>query len=50
MAVQLLGISAAEVTHLMPEIEAFAEIGYYIDQPVRSTPVAAGASCCSYSV
>lgn len=35
MAGQLLGMSAAEITHLMPEIEAFAEIGDYIDQPVR---------------
>jgi lipopolysaccharide transport system ATP-binding protein len=35
MAAQLLGISSEEVTQLMPEIEAFAEIGDYIDQPVR---------------
>ncbi|MFS8973114.1 ABC transporter ATP-binding protein [Cupriavidus necator] len=35
MAGQLLGMSAGEVTALMPEIEAFAEIGDYIDQPVR---------------
>ena len=35
MAGQLLGYSAEEVTELMPQIEAFAEIGSYIDQPVR---------------
>jgi len=35
MAGQLLGYSGAEMTRLMPEIEAFAEIGDYIDQPVR---------------
>jgi lipopolysaccharide transport system ATP-binding protein len=35
MAGQLLGISSEGITHLMPEIEAFAEIGDYIDQPVR---------------
>lgn len=35
MAGQLLGISSADVIRLMPEIEAFAEIGDYIDQPVR---------------
>jgi lipopolysaccharide transport system ATP-binding protein len=35
MAGQLLGLSAQEMTALMPEIEAFAEIGDYIDQPVR---------------
>ena len=35
MAGQLLGMSAQEVTTLMPEIEAFAEIGDYIDSPVR---------------
>lgn len=35
MAGQLLGMSADEITALMPEIEAFAEIGDYIDQPVR---------------
>jgi lipopolysaccharide transport system ATP-binding protein len=32
---QLLGYSAAEMQALMPQIEAFAEIGEYIDQPVR---------------
>lgn len=35
MAGQLLGISSAEIARLMPEIETFAEIGEYIDQPVR---------------
>lgn len=35
MAGQLLGISSDEIARLMPEIEAFAEIGDYIDQPVR---------------
>jgi lipopolysaccharide transport system ATP-binding protein len=35
MAGQLLGFSVEELVALMPEIEAFAEIGEYIDQPVR---------------
>ena len=35
MTGQLLGMSVEEITHLMPEIEAFAEIGEYMDQPVR---------------
>lgn len=35
MASQLLGLKNHEITSLMPEIEAFAEIGKYIDQPVR---------------
>lgn len=35
MAGQLLGLSPAEIETLMPAIEAFAEIGDYIDQPVR---------------
>ncbi|MEX3841115.1 ABC transporter ATP-binding protein [Paraburkholderia sp. BR10882] len=35
MAGQLLGFSVDELVALMPEIEAFAEIGEYIDQPVR---------------
>jgi lipopolysaccharide transport system ATP-binding protein len=35
MAGQLLGMTVDEITRLMPEIEAFAEIGDYIDQPVR---------------
>jgi lipopolysaccharide transport system ATP-binding protein len=35
MAGQLLGIGTDEMTALMPQIEAFAEIGDYLDQPVR---------------
>lgn len=35
MAGQLLGFKVQEITDLMPKIEAFAEIGDYIDQPVR---------------
>lgn len=35
MAAQLLGISVEDINRLMPDIEAFAEIGEYIDQPVR---------------
>lgn len=35
MAGQLIGLSSEDITRLMPEIEAFAEIGDYIDQPVR---------------
>jgi len=35
MASQLLGNSVQEIARLMPEIEAFAEIGDYINQPVR---------------
>lgn len=35
MAGQLLGLSVEELSRLMPSIEAFAEIGDYIDQPVR---------------
>ena len=35
MAGQLIGLSGPEITALMPQIEAFAEIGDYIDQPVR---------------
>lgn len=35
MAGQLLGYKVDEIARLMPEIEAFAEIGDYIDQPVR---------------
>ena len=35
MAGQLLGYSVEDISLLMPEIEAFAEIGEYIDQPVR---------------
>eukprot|EP01034_Spumella_vulgaris_P035251 gene35251-43466_t len=35
MAGQLLGMTVPEITTLMPEIEAFAGIGDYMDQPVR---------------
>jgi len=35
MAGQLLGYKVDEIAPLMPEIEAFAEIGDYINQPVR---------------
>jgi lipopolysaccharide transport system ATP-binding protein len=35
MAGQLLGLRVDEIHALMPDIEAFAEIGDYIDQPVR---------------
>ncbi|RZI41655.1 ABC transporter ATP-binding protein [Herbaspirillum sp. HC18] len=35
MAGQLLGMSVDDIARLMPEIESFAEIGEYIDQPVR---------------
>ena len=35
MAGQLIGLGADEITALMPQIEAFADIGDYIDQPVR---------------
>ncbi|MCL2020764.1 MAG: ABC transporter ATP-binding protein [Betaproteobacteria bacterium] len=35
MAGQLLGLERQEINSLIPEIEAFAEIGEYIDQPVR---------------
>jgi lipopolysaccharide transport system ATP-binding protein len=35
MAAQLLGLAAADIQRLMPDIEAFAEIGPYIDAPVR---------------
>lgn len=35
MAGQLLGYSVEEIANLMPEVEDFAEIGDYIDQPVR---------------
>jgi lipopolysaccharide transport system ATP-binding protein len=36
MAGQLLGLPVRDVTALMPDIEAFAEIGEYIDLPVRT--------------
>jgi lipopolysaccharide transport system ATP-binding protein len=35
MAGQLLGYAADDIVQLMPKIEAFAEIGDYIDQPMR---------------
>src|SRR5471030_604910 len=35
MAGQLIGLTVAEIDTLMPEIEAFADIGEYLDQPVR---------------
>jgi lipopolysaccharide transport system ATP-binding protein len=35
MAGQLLGMTVEEIQQLMPDIEAFAEIGDYMDQPVR---------------
>ncbi|MDQ7745546.1 ABC transporter ATP-binding protein [Hydrogenophaga pseudoflava] len=35
MSGQLLGYSVEEIHRLMPDIEAFAEIGEYIDEPVR---------------
>ena len=35
MAGQLLGLSQSEIAQHMPAIEAFAEIGEYIDRPVR---------------
>lgn len=36
MGGQLLGLSLDEISALMPQIEAFAEIGEYMDQPVRT--------------
>ena len=35
MAGQILGLQVPQITALLPEIEAFAEIGDYIDRPVR---------------
>ncbi|MFZ6816248.1 ABC transporter ATP-binding protein [Undibacterium sp. Rencai35W] len=35
MAGQLMGLSMEDIRQLMPQIEAFAEIGDYIDSPVR---------------
>lgn len=35
-AAGLMGLSIDEIQRLMPEIEAFAEIGEYFDQPVRT--------------
>jgi len=36
MAAQLSGLHTETILRLMPEIEAFAEIGDYIDKPVRT--------------
>ena len=36
MAGQLLGLSLAELDELMPSIEQFAEIGEYMEQPLRT--------------
>ena len=36
MSGQVLGIDNRELSRLMPEIEGFAEIGDYIDQPTRT--------------
>lgn len=36
MAGQLLGLGSEEISACMPAIEAFAEIGDYIDRPVRT--------------
>ncbi|MDY7806805.1 ABC transporter ATP-binding protein [Burkholderia stagnalis] len=33
---QILGISGAEFNRVLPEIEAFAGIGHFIDQPVKT--------------
>jgi lipopolysaccharide transport system ATP-binding protein len=35
MAGQLLGIPSRDIERLMPDIEAFAEIGEYLDMPIR---------------
>ncbi|GHA85696.1 ABC transporter ATP-binding protein [Cognatilysobacter bugurensis] len=32
----LMGLSGADVARLLPEIEAFAEVGRYFDEPVRT--------------
>jgi len=36
MAAQLMGISRDEIASAMPGVEAFAEIGRYLDEPVRT--------------
>lgn len=36
MAAQLLGLAGHEIEQAMPGIEAFAEIGHYMDEPVRT--------------
>ena len=35
MTGQLMGLSEQEITAAMPQIEAFAEIGRYVDEPLR---------------
>ena len=35
-AAGLMGFSAEQIQHAMPDIEAFAEIGEYFDEPVRT--------------
>lgn len=35
MAGQLLGFTESEIAAMLPEVEAFAEIGSFIDEPVR---------------
>ncbi|MDF7681378.1 ABC transporter ATP-binding protein [Enterobacteriaceae bacterium ESL0689] len=35
MAAQLMGLCINDIKNLMPQIEAFAEIGDYIDSPIR---------------
>ncbi len=36
MAAQLMGLAEREIADAMPGIEAFAEIGHYMDEPVRT--------------
>ncbi len=36
ISAQLLGLTDAEIAAAMPAIEAFAEIGHYMDEPVRT--------------
>jgi lipopolysaccharide transport system ATP-binding protein len=36
MTGQLMGLSAPEITSALPQIESFAEIGRYIDEPLRT--------------
>ncbi len=36
MSGQLMGLTAQSISELMPQIEAFAEIGDYVDQPLRT--------------
>lgn len=35
MSAQIMGLSQDQITQLMPSIEEFADIGIYIDEPVR---------------